>query len=453
MMTIQEAALALRAQWCGDNLMFTGVSTDSRTLKPGNLFVSLVGEQFDGHRFIAAAIEKGAVGAMIASDATISPVASDFGWIRVDDTRLGLGQLAANWRQRFSLPLVAVTGSNGKTTVKEMVAAILRQEFGAEKVLATTGNLNNDIGVPQMLLQLAAKHACAVIEMGMNHAGEIAYLSQLAAPAIAVITNAGTAHIEYLGTTQAIAQAKGEIFSGLKTEGVAIINADDAHAQLWQQLAESRSVLSFSMHSSAPVNAQCMPNTSDAASWLLQLPNDQAVITLQVPGRHNIYNALAAAAVAVAMGVSTASIVEGLQGFTGFPGRLQKKVGLRQSTLFDDTYNASPDSMQAALRVLAETPGRKILIMGDMGELGGDAAALHYAIGQQAAVAGVDRLLALGELSQQAVTGFGSHAQHFNDLDSLLEKARTYLEQDVVVLIKGSRFMHMERVVEQLQES
>lgn len=451
MMSVQEAAQALHASWSGSSSTFTGISTDSRTLKPGDLFIALSGEQFDGHRFITAAIGKGAVAAMVSADTPLLPTQPGFGWIKVSDTRLSLGQLAAYWRQRFTLPLIAVTGSNGKTTVKEMIAIILRCEFGLQNILATTGNLNNDIGVPQMLLQLGSSHVCAVIEMGMNHAGEIAYLSQLAAPTIAVITNAGTAHIEHLGTTEAIALAKGEIFEGLEKQGIAIINADDPYASLWRKLAGNRQITDFGMHGTAAVCAQQIAHTSDG-KWLFQLPDDKFEITLQVPGHHNVYNALAAAAAATAAGISTHSIVEGLSRFTGAPGRLQKKAGLNQSILIDDTYNANPDSMQAALNVLAEMPGKKILIMGDMGELGVEGAALHHRIGQQAEKAGVDVLLALGELSRQAVTGFGRGAQHFSDLDTLLEKAKSYLDERTSILVKGSRFMRMERVVEHLQE-
>ncbi|MCC6915998.1 UDP-N-acetylmuramoyl-tripeptide--D-alanyl-D-alanine ligase [Nitrosomonas sp.] len=450
MMSVQEAAQALHTNQSGDNPVFTGISTDSRTLKPGDLFIALSGEQFDGHCFIPAAIEKGAVAAMVSTDTAIIPTQPGFGWIKVGDTRLGLGQLAAYWRRRFTLPLVAVTGSNGKTTVKEMIAAIFRCEFGSPNILATTGNLNNDIGVPQMLLQLNSRHVRAVIEMGMNHAGEIAYLSRLAAPSIAVITNAGTAHIEHLGTTEAIALAKGEIFAGLEKQGIAIINADDSHASLWRQLAGNRQIMDFGMHGTATVRAQQIASVSDGR-WLFHLPNDKLEITLQVPGYHNVYNALAATAAATAAGISTHSIVEGLSRFTGAPGRLQKKAGLNQSVLIDDTYNANPDSMQAALNVLAGMPGKKILIMGDMGELGAEGAALHHRIGQQAEKAGVDMLLALGELSRQSVIGFGQGAQHFSDLDTLLEKAKSCLDEHASILVKGSRFMKMERVIAQLQ--
>ncbi len=450
MMSVQEAALVLHADWSGGNPIFSGVSTDSRTLESGNLFVALSGTRFDGHRFISAAIAKGAVAAMISARANIPPLQPDFGWIRVDDTLLGLGQLATNWRRCFTFPLVAVTGSNGKTTVKEMLAAIFRHAAGAAKVLATSGNLNNEIGVPQTLLQLNADHVYAIIEMGMNHSGEIARLSSLAAPSIAVITNAGTAHIAHLGTIEAIARAKGEIFDGLKASGIAVINADDPHAPLWRQLAGGRRIIDFGMTDTAEVSAQPAGHSA-GDEWLLQLPDGKAEITLQVPGQHNVYNALAAAAAATAAGISAASITAGLHSFAGVPGRLQKRTGLHQSILIDDTYNANPNSMQAALMVLAEMAGNKILIMGDMGELGTDAVAFHREIGRQAGKAGVKTLLALGELSAYTVAGFGNGAQHFTDLDDLLTKAESCLDRDAVVLVKGSRFMQMERVIDRLQ--
>ncbi len=451
MMNVQEAALALHANWSGGNPVFTGISTDSRTLEPGDLFVALSGKQFDGHRFIPAAIEKGAVAAMVSTDIETMHTQPDFAWIHVNDTRLGLGQLAANWRRRFVLPLVAITGSNGKTTVKEMLAAIFRHDAGTENVLATSGNLNNEIGVPQMLLQLNTNHAYAVIEMGMNHAGEIAYLTELAAPSVAVITNAGTAHIAHLGTTEAIARAKGEIFEGLSVSGIAVINADDPYAPLWRQLAGNRHVIDFGIINHAEVSAQPSTCSPDNTTWSFHFPNGQTDIILQVPGQHNVYNALAAAAAASAAGISLSSITAGLRTFSGVSGRLQKKQGLHRSTLIDDTYNANPDSMRAALAVLAAMPGRRILIMGDMGELGTDATEFHRDIGQQARAMGIEMLLALGELSTHAVAGFGSGAQHFTDMNELLIKAESCLGADVTVLVKGSRFMQMERVIQQLQ--
>lgn len=449
-MNVQEAASVLHADWSGGNPVFTGVSTDSRSLKAGDLFVALSGERFDGHRFLPEAIEKGAVAAMVTREAASMQARPDFGWLRVGDTRLGFGQLAANWRQRFTLPLVAVTGSNGKTTVKEMLAAICRHAAGNERVLATTGNLNNDIGVPQMLLQLHANHAYAVIEMGMNHAGEIAYLTRLAAPTVAMITNAGNAHIAQLGTTQAIASAKGEIFQGLDASGIAVINADDPYAALWRQLAGNRHIVDFGLNSQAQISARAIAHP-DSNAWSLRLPAGHTEVLLQVPGRHNVYNALAAAAAASAIGIDKTAIAAGLHAFSGISGRLQKQPGRHRSTLIDDAYNANPESMWAALAVLANMPGKKILVMGDMGELGMDAARFHHRIGQQARAAGVQTLLALGELSAHAVAGFGEGAHHFTSMDDLLTKAESCLATDVTLLVKGSRFMRMERVIEQLK--
>lgn len=452
MMSLQEVAQILQAKQIGGNPVFSGVSTDSRTLRSGELFVALAGDRFEGAHFIAAAIERGAVAAVVPAGEAIDlkTERSDFGWILVKDTRLALGQLAASWRQRFALPLIAVTGSNGKTTVKEMLASIFRRAVGAERFMATTGNLNNDVGVPKMLLQLGPDHAYAVIEMGMNHPSEISYLSKLAAPTVAVITNAGSAHIEFLGSIEAIARAKGEIIDGLSAAGIVVINADDPYAKLWRQLAGKRRIIDFGLSEAAEVNARPMEDQS-GNKWVFQWPGESIEITLRVPGQHNVYNALAATAAAVATGISTASIVAGLYGFTGMPGRLQKKDGLNHATLIDDTYNASPDSVRVALAVLAQMSGRKILIIGDMGELGADASAFHDAIGQQARTAGVEKLLALGEQSAHAVTAFGAGAKHFTDMRALLAQAEHDLDETTVVLVKGSRFMQMERVVEQLQ--
>ena len=453
MMNIQQAASVLGAQWTGSNPFFTSVSTDSRTLRTGSLFVALSGENFDGHCFIPQAIGKGAVAAMIADEAAEiikDPALADFAWLRVKDPRLSLGQLAAVWRKRFDLPLIAVTGSNGKTTVKEMLASILHQHAGSEHVLATIGNLNNDIGVPLTLLQLNANHNYAIIEMGMNHASEIAYLSNLALPTIAVITNAGSAHIAHLGKRDAIAAAKGEIFEGLDESGIAVINADDRYAPMWSQLAGKRRMIDFSLtHHAASVSAQHLQDTA-GNSWLLSLPDGQVELTLQVPGRHNVYNALAAAAAAHAAGIGLTAIATGLGSYTGTHGRLQITTGPRHSTLIDDTYNANPESMQAALAVLCDMNGKKIVVMGDMGELGMAAAEYHWQIGQLARETKVDTLLALGEMSVHAVEAFGHEGRHFTNLDDLLAYLTDLLDTDVTVLVKGSRAMRMERVIEKL---
>lgn len=458
MMAVREAAHMIGAEWNGLDAYFTGVSTDSRKVRTGDLFVALSGEKFDGHQFVGSAIEKGAIAAMVQADAGNDRLPNK-PLIKVTDTRLGLGHLAAGWRKRFDLPLVAVTGSNGKTTVKEMIASILRQaiknkhagEISESKyVLATEGNLNNDIGVPLMLLQLRSQHTFAVIEMGMNHIGEIAYLTQLAKPNIAVITNAGTAHIGGLGTVEAIARAKGEIFAGLEAKGVAVINADDRYAPYWRKLADNNRVVDFGLNNNAQVSANFQYD-SLVTNLTLKFPDGIEKLVLQVPGEHNVRNALAAAAVAMGLGINKQVIAEGLQKFSGVKGRIQKKIGFHHATLLDDSYNANPESVCAALAVLAATSGKKILVLGDMGELGESATDFHRFIGKQARSAGLDRLLTLGELSAYASKEFGNGAQHFENIDELLKETEKLLAADVTLLVKGSRYMRMERVVERFE--
>ncbi|QOJ24769.1 MAG: UDP-N-acetylmuramoyl-tripeptide--D-alanyl-D-alanine ligase [Gammaproteobacteria bacterium] len=458
MMTVQEAAQVLHAEWSGHDVLFTGVSTDSRTLKEGDLFVALSGERFDGSKFVGSAKEKGAVAAMIPHTASGDALAAGIPLLHVEDARLALGQLAAHWRSRFVLPLIGVTGSNGKTTVKEMIAAILRHtaaggedKIRTDQVLATEGNLNNDIGVPQMLLRLRPQHRYAVIEMGMNHIGEIGYLAGLAKPDVAVITNAGAAHIEGLGSVEAVARAKAEIITGLGLQGIAVINADDRYAALWREYAGARRIVDFGLRNKAQVHAGFQADRLSSRIQL-QLPDGSVEVVLQAPGVHNVYNALAAAAAVTALGIGKEAIVAGLTSFQGVKGRLQKKSGLHHALLIDDTYNANPESVRAALAVLAATTGKKILVLGDMGELGKSAIDLHRTIGREARKAGLDRLLTLGELSAYATEEFGKGARHFNDIDELLHETENLLAGDVTLLVKGSRFMHMERVVQQLEQ-
>lgn len=459
MMMVQEAAQILHADWSGPDVYFNGVSTDSRTLKQGELFVALIGDRFDGGKFISNAKEKGAVATMLQQNAERVDLSDNFPVIRVKDTRLGLGELAAYWRNRFSIPVIGVTGSNGKTTTKEMIAAILRVAASsdaaikepAECVLATEGNLNNDIGVPQMLLRLRQQHQYAVIEMGMNHVGEIAYLTQLARPNIAVITNAGAAHIEGLGSVEAVARAKAEIFIGLDQSGTAIFNADDPHASLWRECVGAREIIDFGLTENARINAVFQLDRL-ANKIQLKLPDGTVEVKLQAPGVHNIYNALAAAAVAWTLGIRKEWIAAGLECFQCIQGRLQKKCGLHHALLIDDTYNANPESVRAALAVLAAVEGKKILVLGDMGELGKLAIDLHRAIGRDARKAGLDQLFTLGELSAYAAEEFGQGAQHFNSIDELLNVTKSLLADDVTLLVKGSRFMQMERVVKRLEQ-
>ena len=460
MMMVRQAARVLHAPWSGKDVLFNAVSTDSRTLEQGNLFVALTGKRFDGSRFVASAVEKGAAAVMVDLQADSHNFPLHIPLIKVKDTRLGLGQLAAYWRSRFRLPIIGVTGSNGKTTVKEMIASILRQapiNIGAitdewlSHVLATEGNLNNDIGVPKMLLQIRQHHQYAVIEMGMNHIGEISNLTKLVKPSVALITNAGAAHIQELGSVEAIARAKAEIFEGLdQQKGIGVINSDDMYASLWRKYIEGRQVMDFGLHDEARISAKFQSNPL-ISRIKLKLPDGNIAVQLHVPGVHNIYNALAAAAATAALGINKALIASGLENFKGVQGRMQKKLGLHHALLIDDTYNANPESVRAALAFLSASAGKKILVLGDMGELGNSAMNLHRAIGRDARKAGLDQLLTLGELSAYATAEFGKGARHFNSIDELLNVAEGLLAENVTLLIKGSRFMQMERLVSHLE--
>jgi UDP-N-acetylmuramoyl-tripeptide--D-alanyl-D-alanine ligase len=456
MMDLFEAAQATGGTAAVSGHVFAGVSTDSRSIGAGELFVALRGERFDGHDFVRDVLARGAAAAVV-DHAWASVHGTGLPILAVEDTRLALGALAAHWRSRFAMPLIGITGSNGKTTVKEMCAAILREHERrddldpGETVLATTGNLNNDIGLPLMLLRLSAGHRAAVIEMGMNHPGEIAYLTGLARPTVALVTNAQRAHLEGLGTLAEVARAKGEIFAGLVEDGVAVINADDAQASLWRALAGRRSVVTFGLAADADVRARVRPGAF-ASEVRLTTPQGSVEFELPVPGRHNVGNAAAAAAAALAAGVSLGTVAEALSRYAGIKGRLQRRSGAKGALIIDDTYNANPDSMRAALDVLAGLPGRRLFVMGDMGEVGEAAGQFHDEIGGYAKSQGIDRLFALGELSVAAAHNFGAGGEHFARIDDLIAAVRGELGGDVTVLVKGSRFMRMERVVEALVE-
>ena len=452
MMSLMEAALATGGTALGGNPRLEGVSTDSRTIASGELFIALKGERFDGHAFVEAAAARGAAAAMVGQDwaggrETALPL------LAVADTRLALGYLGAWWRDRFDLPLVAITGSNGKTTVKEMTAAILRAQAQADgldpalAVLATAGNLNNDIGLPLMLLRLHASHRAAAIEMGMNHPGEIAYLTRLAQPTVALVNNAQRAHLAGLGGVAEVARAKGEIFDGLRAGGTAVINADDPFCPLWREMNAGRRVLTFGFAVSADVRGRA--ETMALGSVLaIEAPQGALEVTLAVPGLHNARNALAATAAALAAGATLAAVSAGLTFFPGVKGRLQVRRAAAGAVLVDDSYNANPDSVRAAIDVLAATPGRKILVLGDMGEIGGQAGQFHDEVGGYAKSQGVDLLLALGEMSELAARNFGSGGRHFGSSDALLAALVPELGTGTVVLVKGSRFMRMERVAD-----
>ncbi|TAH49507.1 MAG: UDP-N-acetylmuramoyl-tripeptide--D-alanyl-D-alanine ligase [Betaproteobacteria bacterium] len=437
---------------------FDAVGTDSRSLAPGQLFVALRGERFDGHDFVTAAASAGAAAAMVDArwaDAHSSlPSAAPLPLVVVDDTRLALGTLAAAWRARFALPLIGVTGSNGKTTVKEMCAAILRAQarrdgFGEEAVLATQGNLNNDIGLPLTLLKLRDFHRAAVIEMGMNHPGEIAYLTGLARPTVAIVNNAQRAHLQGLGSLDEVAREKGSIYEGLGSGGVAVVNADEAYADYWRAMNAGRAIVTFGIDHAADVRGRC---TLRAFGTRIEVDAPQGTIAfdLQVPGLHNARNAVGAAAVCLAAGVSIDAVADGLAGFTGTRGRLQRREGPQGAVVLDDSYNANPDSVRAGIDVLAAMPGHTYLVLGDMGEIGDASAQLHDEIGGYAKSKGIDGLYALGEMSAVAARNFGEGGQHFSSVEALVAALAGRLDMDSVVLVKGSRFMRMERVADAL---
>lgn len=443
MMRVSEAARVLAADARGADVAFTGVSTDTRSIRPGDLFVALRGERFDGHAFLREAQASGAAAALVDQAATVS---SSLPVIVVSDTRRALGELAAHWRSRFDIPVVALTGSSGKTTVKEMLAAILRETCGDEAVLATRGNLNNDIGVPLMLLELGAKHRYAVIEMGMNHEGEIRYLSQLAQPDVALVNNAGRAHIEFLGSEERIARAKGEIFEGLGANGTAVINADDRFADLWREIAGDRKRVEFALDHAADVTAtyELRPLETNA---VISTSRGTAKALLKAPGVHNVRNALAAAAAAVALDVSMQVLGAGLERFSGIKGRLQMKAASNGTRIIDDTYNANPESMRAAIDVLSGVSGPRILVVGDMGELGSHSPRLHAELGTYAKSAGIDSLFTLGEQARRIAEAFGPRATHCASIEELIESLERVVTPQTTLLVKGSRFMRMERVV------
>lgn len=442
-MTLYEAAEALNARAIGAACAWDRVTTDSRGDVAGALFVALRGGRFDGHAFVADVLARGAAAVMIAADAGLAVAPA----LVVADTRIGLGQLAAWHRQQMPAKVVAITGSNGKTTVKEMTAAILRAEAGEAAVLATHGNLNNDYGLPLTLLQITPAHRYCVAEMGMNHPGELAYLTQIAHPDVALVNNAQRAHLAGLGTLAAVAEAKGEIYAGVPNTGIAIVNADDAHAALWRSLAGSRQVLSFGLGAGADIRVERV-----GEGVVLQTPVGRIETSLSALGEHNLRNAAAATAAAVALGASAQAVAHGLAGYAGVKGRLQAYACILGARLIDDTYNANPDSVSAAIAVLAAIPGQRVLVLGDMGELGPDAVALHTEIGAKAKAAGIDRLLTLGELSVHAARAFGTGGQHFELIEDLLAGVEICLAAHTTVLVKGSRFMRMERVVQSFME-
>ncbi|MFC3108629.1 UDP-N-acetylmuramoyl-tripeptide--D-alanyl-D-alanine ligase [Undibacterium arcticum] len=425
-----------------------GISTDSRNVAAGNLFFALRGEHFDAHDFLPQVAAQGAAAVVVDR----LPQGLNIPALVVPDTRIALGQVARFWRNKFALPLIGVTGSNGKTTVKEMIASILAAAFGADGYLATRGNLNNEIGVPLTLARLTAAHQAAVVELGMNHPGEIAMLTAIAQPTIGLVNNAQREHQEFMASVDAVAQENGAVISGLPGNGIAVFPADDQYSPLWRGYARSsgqRRIVTFGLSDDADV--RCSFQGSEFGNEMqVFIGANTFAVKLAAPGVHNVRNALAAVACTFASGVAFGAIVHGLESFAPVSGRLQRKTALNGAKVIDDTYNANPDSVRAAIDVLAQADGVGVLVLGDMGEVGNEGRQFHEEIGAYAHARGIDLLFTLGQLAQHSATAFGTQAKHYDDLGALQQALDAVTNKDTTVLVKGSRFMKMERLVQHL---
>lgn len=441
---LSEIAHMLNAPFYGVDSVVQAINTDSRKAVARSLFVALSGENFDGHDFVATASASGAIAALVQQ-----AVEADIAQIVVPDTRIALAKIARHWRALHTPVCIGLTGSCGKTSVKEMIASILRQR-GA--TLATRGNLNNDLGVPLTLLQLEPVHQYAVIEMGANHVGEIAWCAQVAQPDIALITMVAPAHLEGFGSIDAIATAKCEIYDALPASGCAVINVDDAYAEKFLSHAGERRVVRFGVNSVADISANNIRfDHRTCAEFTLASPLGEIQVQLPVPGAHNVMNALSAAACAYAAGASLNEIANGLHNTPVVSGRLIVSRGLHDVRLIDDTYNANLGSMKVALQFLSTHTGTRIAVLGDMGELGAEAVHLHQAVGEFARRMGIDKLFTLGQLSEHSAKAFGA-GEHFHELADLLQRLQSELTGDTTILVKGSRSARMERVIEALSE-
>ena len=456
MMSLQQALALIQqripqARLVGDGdggaVCFSRVHTDSRSLQAGDLFVALQGERFDAHQFLPQAAQAGTVAALAHGGLQAAGLVG----IEVPDTLLALGALAAGWRAQCDLPLIAVTGSNGKTTVTQMLASILAAHAGSA-ALATQGNFNNAIGVPHTLLRLTAQHRIAVVELGMNHPGEIAQLAAMAQPTVALVNNAQREHLEFMHTVQAVAEENGSVLAALPADGVAVFPAGDAYSALWRSLAGVRRCITFG---AADEDADVYSTQADwqGSAWQVRIATPQGPLacSLAIAGRHNVRNALAATACALAAGVPLAAIAQGLTAFVPVKGRSRAfgvQHGARHITVVDDSYNANPDSMHAAIAVLAELPAPRLLVMGDMGEVGDQGPQFHAEAGSHARSAGIEQLFTLGAQSADASAAFGSAAQHFDNMAQLQAAVQAQLPTVGSVLVKGSRFMKMEQVLD-----
>ena len=472
---LSDVAVMTNGTLLGADVALNAVSIDTRKAKSGDLFIAIKGERFDAHDFVAGLMGKVA-GAIVSQE-----VPCDVPQVLVEDTRLALAELASAWREHYKNPVIGLTGSNGKTTLKEMVAAILTQQGN---VLATAGNFNNDIGMPLTLLRMRKEHDFAVIEMGANHFGEIRFLAEIAKPDIAVVNNAGSAHLEGFGTVEGVAKEKGEIFSALTENGVAVINGDDEYADYWLGLNTQqvgRKTVLFSMEKMSQTNGRgdCEGCVSGDylgnGRLLIRVNSAEQEVQLNLLGKHNAMNALAATAVATAVGVDLQTVKKGLESVASVPGRLERVEGIAGTILLDDTYNANPASIQAAIDVLVEGSDTRILVLGDLGELGGDANEIHADIGVKAKLSGIEKMFCLGKHSAKACEQFGSPGNAFSELDMLVDALKKEINdtmnstinstisgtkndkmsapKNMTILIKGSRSAQMERVVEALRDT
>ena len=441
--TLAKAANSMRGTLQGTDLRFRGVSTDTRTLREGELFFALQGPNFDGAAFVEAAARQHASGAVVPA-----PVDAEIPVIVVDDTMQALAELAAAWRQQMSATVIGITGSNGKTTLKEMLASCLT--LSAE-TLPTQGNLNNEIGVPLMLARLGREHRYAVIEMGANHAGEIARLTALVQPKIVAITNAAPAHLEGFGSLENVARAKGEILTSEVPPEIVILNADDEFFPYWCSLIPDIDVISFGLAPQADFRASDVYATDYGSAFTLHVPDGELQISLPLFGAHNVLHACAAAAIAWSLNIDAQQIKKGLETVQPVAGRLQSVHSVSGDMLYDDSYNANPVSVVAAAKFLAAQSGDSWLVLGDMAELGDDAIELHTAVGNDLKNVGIKHLVATGELTRYTVDAFGDGGLWFASQDELIEKLKASLDGNSNVLVKGSRSMGMERVVAALQ--
>lgn len=448
-MLLSDISDCLQGARSGADVAVASFSIDTRSLRPGDLYIAIKGENYDGNNFIALAEQAGAAAALLQRQ-----VETRLPAIQVADTRKALGELAMLWRRKAAIPVVGITGSNGKTTVKEMTAAILG--CGAE-TLFTQGNLNNDIGVPLTLLRIQDAHRYAVIEMGANHPGEIRYTGMIAQPDVGVINNVGAAHIEGFGDLDGVAKAKGEIVQALGNDGIAVLNADDAYFGYWQTLASGRRILSFGLTESADVGASEIRMAVTEGRFFTEFKLHHAgqsfPVQLRLAGRHNVANALAASAACLALGIGPEQILAGLAKAAPVRGRLQPLVTRRGNMLIDDTYNANPASLQAALQVLTQCPGEPWLILGAFGELGPDSPQLHAQMGETIKAAGVKRLFATGVNAEQTVRVFGNGAAFFAAQEDLIAALDGQLQGNETLLVKGSRAQKMEGVAKALVDN